>query len=164
MNLFLLKKIASTKIKQESTFLRFTNYVYEIYAVKAIFIMLSSTKTFFQTNKQMCGTLSIHMYIIEFLYSSSFYKINISRWGRILKFYHHREKNDTSNSLIFKLKKITNLKTWRIDMCWHLEYSQTTLTPLYKTVSITGLITLVSDLYWASQINAHNKKKKNSHT
>lgn len=105
MNLFLLKKIASTKIKQESTFLLFTNYVYEIYAVKAIFIMLSSTKTFFQTNKQMCGTLSIHMYIIEFLYSSSFYKINISRWGRILKFYHHREKNDTSNSLIFKLKK-----------------------------------------------------------
>lgn len=105
MNLFLLKKIASTKIKQESTFLRFTNYVYEIYAVKAIFIMLSSTKTFFQTNKQMCGTLSVHMYIIEFLYSSSFYKINISRWGRILKFYHHREKNDTSNSLIFKLKK-----------------------------------------------------------
>lgn len=77
----------------------------EIYAVKAIFIMLSSTKTFFQTNKQMCGTLSIHMYIIEFLYSSSFYKINISWWGRILKFYHHREKNDTSNSLIFKLKK-----------------------------------------------------------
>lgn len=105
MNLFLLKKIASTKIKQESTFLLFTNYVYEIYAVKAIFIMLSSTKTFFQTNKQMCGTLSVHMYIIEFLYSSSFYKINISRWGRILKFYHHREKNDTSNSLIFKLKK-----------------------------------------------------------
>lgn len=103
--MFLLKKIASTKIKQESTFLLFTNYVYEIYAVKAIFIMLSSTKTFFQTNKQMCGTLSIHMYIIEFLYSSSFYKINISRWGRILKFYHHREKNDTSISLIFKLKK-----------------------------------------------------------
>lgn len=112
MNLFLLKKIASTKIKQESTFLLFTNYVYEIYAVKAIFIMLSSTKTFFQTNKRMCGTLSIHMYIIEFLYSSSFYKINISWWGRILKFYHHREKNDTSNSLIFKLKnhKLENLE------------------------------------------------------
>lgn len=67
--------------------------------------MLSSTKTFFQTNKQMCGTLSILMYIIEFLYSSSFYKINIYWWGRILKFYHHREKNDTSISLIFKLKK-----------------------------------------------------------
>lgn len=75
------------------------------------------------------------------------------------------EKKMTHPFLLFSsLKKITNLKTWRIDMCWHLEYSQTTLTPIYKTVSITGLITLVSDLYWASQINAHNKKKKNSHT
>lgn len=104
MNLFLLKKLPQQKSNrnQHSCFLPI---MCEIYAVKAIFIMLSSTKTFFQTNKQMCGTLSIHMYIIEFLYSSSFYKINISWWGRILKFYHHREKNDTSISLIFKLKK-----------------------------------------------------------
>lgn len=77
----------------------------EIYAVKAIFIMLSSTKTFFQTNKQMCGTLSIHMYIIEFLYSSSFYKINISWWGRILKFYHHREKKWHIQFPYFQVKK-----------------------------------------------------------
>lgn len=104
MNLFLLKKLPQQKSNrnQHSCVLPI---MCEIYAVKAIFIMLSSTKTFFQTNKQMCGTLSIHMYIIEFLYSSSFYKINISWWGRILKFYHHREKNDTSISLIFKLKK-----------------------------------------------------------
>lgn len=34
---FYFKKIASTKIKQESTFLLFTNYVNELYAVKAIF-------------------------------------------------------------------------------------------------------------------------------
>lgn len=105
MNLFLLKKLPQQKSNrnQHSYFLPIMCMRYM--QLKPFLSCLAAPKLSSKQTSKCVGPCQFICTSLNFFIVHHFIKLIFPGGGRILKFYHHREKNDTSISLIFKLKK-----------------------------------------------------------